>query len=423
MDIRKDQADQQPQPKTGVDQAQPEVAPQIRTGRPGNHHKLAIAVIFFLIVAILAGAAYFVWRKVGDSDKSTSSNKNQGVKSVSIPQKVMDNKFGFLGGGSEDKGEAIVESGAAWVRPHPGAFVWDMMQAAKSSSIDFTEADAMVAGYQSSGLAMLATIWPFAEWDQQTSAAAASCKVSDNDEFLPANDKKSRGSYLPAHRCNPSDWQSYQTWVNAIVERYDGDGVNDMPGLKIPVKYWEVMNEPDLARGAGPNGDRLTFYKQGPAEYGELLKQTYTAIKKADSKSQVLIAGAAGGQDEFLGFYQELFAKVADIKNYFDIGNVHCISNDETTHDFNVGAYKSTLAKAGITKPVWVTEAEAMYGKTADENYQNTKASTSGALAAGAERIFFTRYQFDDFRTDMSQQTADGSYPSAQKYKELIESN
>jgi hypothetical protein len=41
---------------------------------------------------------------------------------------------------------------------------------------------------------------------------------------------------------------------------------------------------------------------------------------------------------------------------------------------------------------------------------------------AGAERIFFTRYDLDDSRTDMSQKGSDSTYPSAEKYQELIES-
>jgi hypothetical protein len=251
--------------------------------------------------------------------------------------------------------------------------------------------------------------------------------VGTDDEFLPKNDKKGRGSYLPQYRCNPSDWEAYQSWVEAIVERYDGDGVDDMPKLQVPVKYWEVMNEPDLQyQSSAPQnaGSSLNFYKQGPSEYAELLIATNEAIKAADPDAQVLIAGAAGADSRMLGFYTSVFENSA-AKTAFDIGNVHCISNDQQTHDFNVAAYKKMLSDAGITgKSIWVTEAEAFYQKntTADQNYESTKASTTGAISAGAERIFFTRYTFDDFRKDMSEKTGAGTYPSAKKYQELIDS-
>jgi hypothetical protein len=123
-----------------------------------------------------------------------------------------------------------------------------------------------------------------------------------------------------------------------------------------------------------------------------------------------------------LGFYRKVFA-VAEVKNSFDIGNIHCISNDNGTNDFNVGAYKKMLADFGITKPIWVTEAEAMNGKTADQNFENTKKGTAGAIAAGAERIFYTRYNFDDFRTDMSKINGPSNYPSSEKYQTIINEN
>jgi hypothetical protein len=103
-----------------------------------------------------------------------------------------------------------------------------------------------------------------------------------------------------------------------------------------------------------------------------------------------------------LDFYREALS-VNGTKDAFDIGNVHCISNDQGTNDFNVGAYKKMLAEFKISKPIWVTEAESFNGKTAEENYELTKKSTMGAISAGAEKIFYTRYNFNDFRTDMSQ--------------------
>ncbi len=377
-------------------------------------------VLIALAIIIASGLAlyYFVLNKPAEKKKTIQSAGTG--ETVFISQKVLDNKFGFLGGGSEDDGSLIAENGAAWVRPHPGYFVWDMMQKDAGAAIDFEDTDDLVENMQGTELGMLATIWPFADWDQQKSINAANCKVSSNDEFLHKNDKKGRGAYLPEYRCKPVDWTAYQNWVMQIIERYDGDGVDDMPGLKIPVKYWEVMNEPDLTSPPQDSG-RLDFWKGNAADYAELLVKTSANIRIADSSAKVLIAGAAGGDEQFLNFYREVL-KNKETLTAFDIGNVHCISNDREKNDFNVGAYKYMLAEFNISKPVWVTEAEAMYGSSGEENYQSTKTSTAGAIAAGAERIFFTRYGFDDTRTDMSQKNASGTYPSSQKYLELIES-
>lgn len=366
------------------------------------------------------------WIKHGNPSGEAPKDSSSGP--VSIPEKVLNNKFGWLGGGTEDEGTSISDRGGAWVRPHPGAFVWDMMQKSKDGEIDFSLADETVQNYSKNNIAIMATIWPFADWDQKNLSNANDCKVASNDEFLPKNDKKGRGSYLPLYRCNPSDWTAYQNFVEKVVERYDGDGKDDMPKLAMPIKYWEVMNEPDLQWKSNMpmiSEDRsLNFYKLGPLDYGELLKKTYPSIKNADSSAQVLIAGAAGADERMLSFYETLFMNMADAPNYFDIANVHCISNDQATRDFNVGPYKKVLETVGITqKPIWVTEAEAMYGKSGEENFQNTKTSTANAIKAGASRIFFTRYEFSDFRKDMSEKISpskDEEKASEQKYQQII---
>jgi hypothetical protein len=53
-----------------------------------------------------------------------------------------------------------------------------------------------------------------------------------------------------APRLKPSDLTPkpqfmalYQRCIAAVVERYDRDGRNDMPGLKFPVRYYEIGSE------------------------------------------------------------------------------------------------------------------------------------------------------------------------------------
>ncbi len=376
--------------------------------------------VLVLLVIVAGGYLFWQYLKQTYTEKETTENSNSVVE---IPAKVLSSKFGWLGGGAGDDGQVISEYGGGWVRPHPGAFVWDMMQKSATGEIDFSSADEEVSNYQKNNLGILVTIWPFADWDQASLDNVADCKVASDDEFLPKNDKKGRGSYLPQYRCNPSDWTAYQNFVTKVVERYDGDGIDDMVGLKIPIKYWEVMNEPDLQyQNTMPanEGSSLNFYKLGPTEYGELLIKTSVPIRAADPEAKILIAGAAGGDSRMLGFYQSVFADKNTL-TAFDIGNIHCISNDQKTSDFNVAPYKAMLEKAGITdKPIWVTEAEAMYGTVAEQNYSSTKKSVAGAIAAGAQRIFFTRYELDDTRKDMSEKSSGGTYPSGEKYRDII---
>lgn len=372
-----------------------------------------LKVLTVLIIAIVLGAGgYFLWKKYSDTPQSSNSSF---PTKIEIPKKILDNKFGFLSAGPDSAAE-VVKYDASWQRPHPGPFVWDAMQKGNNSEISFESSDKIVKDAQENQVGILATLFPFAEWDQNNRPDAIKCAVSENDEFLSTNDKKGRGDYLPSHRCAPNDWNAYNQWIAKIVERYDGDGQDDMKDLKIPIKYWEVMNEPDLPV---MTDGRLVFWLDTPEQYAKLLTETNKIIKQADPDAKVLIAGAAGGSPEFLNFYRQVL-KNPEALTSFDIGNVHCISNDENS-DFNVSAYKKMLSEFNLTQPIWVTEAENMNGQTLQENAELTKKSTQGALAAGALRIFYTRYNFEDFRKDMSEKNAE-SEESITKSQELYKS-
>ena len=342
-----------------------------------------IVLIFGLVLLFLGIAGYFIATNYFNKTNDTS---NTNVKKAILPQSLINNKFGFLTGGNNDL-KFVKNVKAGWIRPHPGPFLWDQVQKEKDADLNFERTDSLVRQAQESNLAILATIWPFADWDQKNNPNAKNCKVSDKDQFLPRLGIKT-DNYLPQYRCNPYAFSQYQTFVQNLVERYDGDGIADMPGLTIPIKYWEVMNEPDLT-----GSDNLQFYKQTAKEYTTLLIKTNQAIKLADPTAKTLIAGAAGGDESFLKFYKAVFQNDSAQKA-FDIGNVHCISNDDFA-TFNVAPYKQMFDALNIKKPIWVTEAESLVGKNVDENATQTLNSVKAALKLGAEKIFFTQYNFN----------------------------
>jgi hypothetical protein len=299
------------------------------------------------------------------------------------PQKVeLDQRFGFL---SSERGEDffwIVNTGAGWVRPHPGPFIWGKMQKGPNEEIDFRKTDHLVKEAQKYGINLLITLWPYAEWDQKDHPPEKNCQIK-GDEFSPEF-----GNF----RCNPYHWSLYEQWVAKVVERYDGDGKEDMPDLKKPIKFWEVFNEPDLGFRSGSKEQSLVFYQEGPSAYAELLKRTSQKIKEQDQEAKVLIAGAAGGLKESLDFYRQILTD-PEVQKAFDIANVHCISNDDIS-SFNVKPYLEMLKKIGLKKPLWVTEAEAFISPDPLINATQLKLSTKKALALGAEKIFYTAFDF-----------------------------
>lgn len=73
----------------------------------------------------------------------------------------------------------------------------------------------------------------------------------------------------------PGDYQDYGDFCGAVAERYRGR-----------IKAYEVWNEPNLGREWGERSPN-------PAEYTELLKVCYEAIKMADPQAIVISAGLA----------------------------------------------------------------------------------------------------------------------------------
>ena len=352
--------------------------------------KIIIAIL--AIVAILLGL-FWIYSKGASKDVS-GENKNSSKAKIPV-----DGKFGFLRNAFDMEIEKTEDTGATWLRPNFGYFVWGVMQKDENAPIDFSQTDEVVSQAQKRGLNLSLTLFPFADWDQKSNGDE--CKVSANDEMLP----KSKGGFttpgLPYYRCNPNDWAAYEKWLVAVIKRYDGDGKEDMKGLQFPVLHYEIGNEPDLTKD--PRSDAgMVFYIGTPETYTELLQKSYGAIKSANSNVQVLIAAPAGVQPEFVKFWEKVLAtpKIADS---FDIANIHCLSapnqdkNDPTAlsaDDLNVTAYKNLLLKYKITKPIWVTEAENVQGNDVAENVVRLKESITKALQNGAEKIFFTGASF-----------------------------
>lgn len=346
--------------------------------------------ITYSLVGIVLCAVFIFLSAYSINNSNIASAK---TKTVSIPKNVKSSRYGFLSGGNNDT-KLIKSYGARWVRPHPGPFLWDSIQSVRDSGgYNFSGSDRIVKRYTKKNIGVLATLWPFASWDQLTRDDPDACKVSDIDQFLPRSEPgkdSSSAEYLPQYRCNPNNWTEYLNWVKATVERYDGDGTSDMRGLKMPVKYWEVMNEPDLE-----GIEDLDFYVGNYVDYTELLTQTYAAIKEADPGAKVLISGAAGGDERYLSFYRDVLLD-ATARGSFDIFNVHCISSG-FLESLNVEPYKDIITEYGLgSKLLWVTEAETTYSDAPAANASQLYSSVARARQLGASRIFFTRYNFSN---------------------------
>ena len=131
------------------------------------------------------------------------------------------------------------------IEPEPGKYQWGPL-------------DALVLEYQQAGFTGL-----------QMNLTALSPWASS---ILPA--LGNQGDTFPKEEY----LDEYAAYVTAVVERYDHDGVDDMPSLLYPVRDYGIERE-------------FTGYWPGSAdEYVRLLEIAYPAIKAADPEARVLLA-------------------------------------------------------------------------------------------------------------------------------------
>jgi len=222
-----------------------------------------------------------------------------------------------------------------WVRPHPGPFVWNKIEK-KKGDFFWEEADEYVVYAQDHNQKIIATIWPYSNWEQK------SCKR-----------KKARspfGKHFTKYLSKPCSMENYKNFLLSLIDRYDGDSNNDMPGLTKPILHWEIMNEPEFKM----------FFRGTEEEFVEIFNFSSKIIKEKQKDSVIIMAGAAGMFPENKKFWDSALPK---IKDNFDIANIHHISTPEGKCDkeFWVDEFSGLLNKLKINKPIWVTEA--MLGK------------------------------------------------------------
>ncbi len=270
-------------------------------------------------------------------------------------------------------------TGAYWVRAFD--IFWNEVEKEKGK-FDWTSTDQKVRDFNQRGIYPLVLVQPFANWDQD------SCHPEDR--YIAEHDPMKGGRVKVGAPC---DIAAYVSFLKQAVERYDGDGEGDMTGLTIPIKYWEILNEPEMQGGStGGMGEELKFFVGTPQEYLEILKASYQAIKEIDPGATVIHAGMAGVQREFRDFWRPVFAGGGG--DYTDVYNVHTISTDARREDLYIIRFKRFLEQFNLKeKPLWITEVQ--YGSLTKAP-KDLKAfeilmvkSSIFSLALGADRLFY----------------------------------
>lgn len=202
-------------------------------------------------------------------------------------------------------------------------------------------------------------------------------------------------SVLDAHF--PTDLPAWADSVGRVVERYDGDGFMDMPGLTCPNHYWHIEAED-------------TFWKDSIDQYLTYLAVTRAAILAADPTAKVITMGLSSAQTWNAAYYAgtvHLYPPTQGIpydqlqswmgrtqrlltEGAYDILDIHMYE----THNVIAGklAWLRSLMPPG--REIWACESGAPFytrrqGYTDTLNSQAEVALYAEALANGMGAVAF----------------------------------
>lgn len=224
---------------------------------------------------------------------------------------------------------------AIWgnIEPEPGQYQWGPL-------------DALVLEYQKAGFTGLQMdLSALSPW-----ASSVLPSLGNQGDPFPKNE------YLDA----------YAAFVSAVVERYDHDGNNDMPGLLYPINDYGIERE------------FSGFWPGTAAEYIRLLHIAYPAIKSADPEARVLLVALLmtdifDGSPSPADIQQRLTRNadfmrksVPDIKailaacDAYDIVDFHSLGN-YTEIPLTAAWIRQELQSDGCgEKPIWIGDAFPM---------------------------------------------------------------
>lgn len=229
--------------------------------------------------------------------------------------------------------------------------------------------------------------------DQELSHGRTIVGLLINTPDWAAADPALHGASPPKGLYQPYD-SAQNYWghfVGLIAKRYAGR-----------IDDWIIWNEVNI-----PSGHWKTWGGTA-ADYAQLLKVAYRAAKAANPRARIVLAGDPYWYDHG-AFFSGLLATLArdpaarSNHDFFDAANLHLYSRPSDIVTV-VSWYRSAMARAGIDKPIWISEMNAIpyddtvrtyprgnYRTTVDDQASYILQAFALALAEGVQRIEVNR--------------------------------
>ena len=144
---------------------------------------------------------------------------------------------------------------------------------------------------------------PYSSWAMQDSRSIA------EDLFGLDCDAAGKGcDDLPTNP-KPEHWADWSSYVTALCERYDGDGIDELEGLSYAHLDFELLNE----------GQNWAFYMGSSEDFEQLLQHTRSALDACNPDARIIHYGltfngiAHGGVDD-AEYWDRVGDKVASLE-------------------------------------------------------------------------------------------------------------
>ena len=209
-----------------------------------------------------------------------------------------------------------------------------------------------------------------------TQAQAAGIQVlmpiADGVPYWASADPQKSGGDSWNKYWKPSNFQDYADFAKKIATRYGAKGVH----------AYEVWNEPNYSR----------FWPSGPsaADYTNMLKVAYPAIKAGDPNATVISGGVS--RNDF-GFISAMYT--AGAKPYFDAVGVHPYTNavDPTSCWTDSAGNKSIDAFCGLesVRNVMVAKGDSAKNIWLTEFGWSTAGSATNGVSEATQATYLTK--------------------------------
>jgi len=168
---------------------------------------------------------------------------------------------------------------------------WRQIQ--QPSTYNWSYADGLVQANQSAGLRTMITL-------KCVHPINADDSIPGTCAYLLDNGTSDNNSNWPLVSADTTKWKNF---VLALVDRYDGDGTNDMSGLIYPVRQWHIIGQ-EWQRvwcSQYPNSSLASAQ-----EFVKLVNMTYKVIKTKQPSDTISFAGI-DVRNEAEAFYDGYF--------------------------------------------------------------------------------------------------------------------